>query len=176
MLVSPSKGQSWTVYFWPNLTLSLIMTNANLESWCWFISHDNMAPCSFETILSSFLFQLYGTTFMAPYCKGMLKKEMVSMLSVVPSLILIMTDIMIPWRLWNSKNVFHLLLKTALKWDYHPAESAEPFLSDTVHIYVHDISDYAGSPLKYLINFDVLLSVKYFLDESSVYRPLSSDE
>lgn len=110
--------------------------------------------------MTSFLFQLYGTTFMVPFCKDMWRKEMVSMLSAVLCLTLIMMDVMIPQRPWGSKNIFHLLLKTAVKWDYHPVESVELFLSDTIHIAEHDISDYTGSPLKYLINFDVLLSVQ----------------
>lgn len=101
----------------------LILIHNLIHSWF-------MSSCSFDTVTSSFLFQLYGNTCMAPYCRGMLKKEMVSMLSAVLCLILIMMDVMIPWRLWSSKNIFHLLLNTALKWDYHLVEWAEPLLSN----------------------------------------------
>lgn len=111
-------------------------------------------------LLSSFLFQWYGTTFTAPYCQGMQRKETVSTLSVALYLTLIMMDVMIPQRSWSSKNIFHFLLKTAVKWNYRPVESAGPFLSDSIHIDVHDISDYTESPLRYVIKFDVLLSVQ----------------
>lgn len=97
---------------------------------------------------------------MAPFCQGMQKKEMASMSSAVLCLTLITTDVMIPQRPWSSKNIFHLLLKTVVVWDYHPVQSAEPFLSDTVPIDGHAISDDTGNPLKYLINFDVLLGVQ----------------
>ena len=126
-LVFPrAKAEQWVFgqtslypYLWQMLNLIHNLTHS------WF-----MSSCSFDTVASSFLFQLYGTTCMAPYCRGMLKKEMVSMLSAVLCSILIMTDVMIPWRFWSSKNIFHLLLNTALKWDYHPVESAEPLLSN----------------------------------------------
>ena len=94
----------------------LILIHNLVHSWF-------MSSCSFDTVASSFLFQLYGSTCMAPYCRAMLKKEMVLMLLAVLYLILIMTDVMIPWRLWSSKNIFHLLLNTALQWDYHPPSS-----------------------------------------------------
>lgn len=131
----------------------------SFESWCWFISQDSMAPFCFETAPSSFSFQWYGATSTPPSCQGMPRKEMASMSSAVPCLTLTMMDIMMPRRLWSSKNILPFLLTTALKWDHRPDESAQPFLSHTIRIYVCDISDYPGSPLKYLINFNVLLSV-----------------
>lgn len=137
----------FTLKLKPNLTSSLITTNAHFESWYSCISHGSLAPCSFATTLSSFLFQLYGATSTAPSCKGMLKKETASMLSAAPCLTPIMMDVTMHQRLWSSKNVFYSLLKTAVKRDDCPIESAEPFLSSTIHIYICDISDYTGTPL-----------------------------
>lgn len=67
---------------------------------------------SFEIAASSLVFQLYGNTFMTPYCEGMPKKGMASMLSAAPCSTLIMMDVMIPQRSWNSKNLFYPLQRS----------------------------------------------------------------
>ena len=59
-------------------------------------------------------------------------------------------------------------------WDYHPVESAEPFLSDTVAIDGHDVSDDTGSPLKYLINlmFCSVFRKMFFRGKKECFSPI----
>lgn len=111
--LSESPSESYILGLAPNWSQSRPslqqVTKTSTALPCLAVPHSRGVCRSFEIAASSLVFQLYGNTFMTPYCEGMPKKGMASMLSAAPCSTLIMMDGMIPQRSWNSKNIFYPL-------------------------------------------------------------------